>query len=68
MGRKSKGDRHLVAGRIPMPYFHKLQRVTELTGQTQSDLLAEAFVEYLDKIDLDELEGHSEQERLPLSA
>lgn len=60
MPQRHKGDRTLVSTRIPTPYFHKMERLTMITGQTKSDILSELLLAYLDKTDLDELESQEQ--------
>lgn len=65
MPQPNKGDRAYVPARVPTPYARKLERLAHATGRFKGDILSDALVEYLDHIDIDEVEG---QETLPISA
>lgn len=65
MPQPHKGDRTYVPARVPTPYYRKLERLRMVTGQTKSDIIAEALAAHLDRINLEALEG---QEPLPMSA
>lgn len=65
MPQPHKGDRTYVPARVPTPYAQKMERLRAVTGQTKSDVMAEALALLLDQIDLEAMEG---QDRLPMSA
>lgn len=65
MPQPHKGDRTYVPSRVPTPYAQKLERLRRLTGQTKSDIIAEALAAHLDGINFDALEG---QDQLPMTA
>lgn len=65
MPQPHKGDRTYVPARVPTPYYRKLERLVQASSRTKSDIISDALVQYLDHIDLDEIEG---QEALPLTA
>jgi predicted DNA-binding protein len=58
MVRPNKGDRQMVATRIPRQEYNKLHRYVELTGTTKSDFIRDVLLERLAEIDLDALNGN----------
>ena len=66
MVRPNKGDRQMVATRIPRQDYNKLHRYVELTGRTKTDFIRDVLLERLAEIDLDAL--NEQQEKLPLTA
>lgn len=65
MAYPHKGERALVGGRIPLPYYRKLNAVMEAKGMTKNDFIADLIMQRLDEIDLDEV--HPDQEKLSLT-
>lgn len=66
MVRPNKGDRQMVATRIPRQDYDKLHRYVELTGTTKTDFIRDVLLERLAEIDLDAL--NENQGKLPLTA
>lgn len=66
MVRPNKGDRQMVATRIPRKDYDKLHRYVERTDTTKSDFIRDVLLERLAEIDLDAL--NENQGRLPLTA
>jgi len=51
MPTPSKGDRFAVTGRLPTIYRPKLSQWVQITGETQSDLVARLLMQHLDDND-----------------
>ncbi|WP_044496430.1 hypothetical protein [Nesterenkonia massiliensis] len=66
MPQISKGDRIQVSSRLELPYFEKLTRYLEITGESKNDYVRALIIRDLDSIDLEALER--DQQRLPISA
>lgn len=66
MVRPNKGDRQMVATRIPRQDYNKLNRYVELTGTTKNDFIRDVLLERLAEIDLNAL--NENQGKLPLTA
>lgn len=66
MVRPNKGDRQMVATRIPRQDYNKLNRYVELAGTTKNDFIRDVLLERLAEIDLDAL--NENQGKLPLTA
>ena len=66
MPQISKGDRIQVSSRLGLPYFEKLTRYLEITGESKNDYVRALIIRDLDSIDLEALER--DQQRLPISA
>lgn len=66
MVRPNKGDRQMVATRIPRRDYDKLHRYVELVGTTKTDFIRDVLLERLAEIDLEALNEH--QGKLPLTA
>jgi len=51
MPTPSKGDRFAVTGRLPTIYRSKLSQWVQVTGESQSDLVARLLMYHLDEND-----------------
>lgn len=63
MAQPHKGDRHIIAGRIPRSYEMKLAEYVQETGSSRSDLIANLVCNFLDEYQPKKASG---QEELPL--
>lgn len=66
MVRPNKGDRQMVATRIPRSDYNKLHRYVELMDTTKSDFIRDVLLERLAEIDFDNL--NDDQGQLPITA
>jgi len=53
----SKGDRFPVTGRLPTTYRPKLKQWVQITGESQSDLVARLLMHHLENYDPEEHRG-----------
>lgn len=60
LGRPSKGPRYAMTTRFPASYKLKIEQWVAATGKTQSDLVAEVVMQYLDEYNPAQGEGQQE--------
>ncbi|HIW46359.1 MAG TPA: hypothetical protein H9884_05595 [Candidatus Yaniella excrementigallinarum] len=66
MVRPNKGDRQMIATRIPRAQYEKLHQYVELAGTTKTDFIREAVLDRLEDINLDAIDEN--QDQLPITA
>jgi len=66
MVRPNKGDRQMIATRIPRTQYEKLHQYVEIVGTTKTNFIREAVLDRLEEIDLDVIDEN--QDQLPITA
>lgn len=67
VGRKSKGDRHLIASRVPRVIADRAFKEAGERGMSMSDFVAAVLAERYERTDLAAMAEPTQDERLPLT-
>lgn len=67
VGRKSKGDRHLIASRVPRAIADRAFAEAGERGMSMSDFVAAVLAERYERTDLIAMAEPTQEERLPLT-
>ena len=66
-GRRSKGERRLLAVRPPVPVWAAIHVLADVAGTSASQLVADLLAVHVGRADLVSGEGRTIQEGLPLA-